>query len=306
MSSCNLFQKIKSVFCSEKVVKLSSFLNPETLRFGFLMRPATSVQLSQMLNAYIKAIKTDCPNGGHVFVGSTHAAEVTQALAMNDITYTLYSLVDMESYRDIMPLADQSEGIVRVFVEDDSRPHKEREQRFIQVQRILGEELRKIIGVKLEPDRSDVIFKDVKAQQAEFKRLKKFIMIMDMNTSLIKAFPSYLAQLRGRIGFCIISSENEHDQEIKELFGSSLMDMDGRKSLNANTMKIYGSGPKHHKELSDAYGLSVHFANQAHVNQKGSASSYELYRVDTHGLAEVSDRGIAFDWERAVEVDLSR
>jgi hypothetical protein len=250
MTICRMLSKLKTAVFSSKALKLSSLLTFDFMSRNLYLRPGTEQQRQHMLGAYLKATKTEYPNGGHIFVGSEHAAEVMHYLDVHQMTYTLHSLVDLNTHLDIMPAADKAEGVVRVFVEDDRCSYAEREERLLTVQRLFQAACVPIHTFKPEEYANMKIYMaKVEETQAEITRLRRFVIFHEMTQTFERRLFLHMSQLRGRISFCIISTEDNFEKRIKALLGRTAFDREDFIYLMANTAKIYGSGPKHQKEI---------------------------------------------------------
>jgi hypothetical protein len=284
MPICRLISRLKSSIFSKKVVGLSSVLTEEMLRRNLYLRPGTPQQRQHMLDGYLKATKALYPNGGHIFVGSLLAAEVLHYLDVHLISYTVHSLVEMDVHLDIMPVVDEAEGVVRVFVEDDHLSYAAREERLLKVQALFSPQC-----VPMFPFAPDELadmkahFEKVSEIQARIKRLRRFVLFYEMNTTFQKSFPIMMCQLKGRVSYCILSTQNDHEREIQNLQRGEQDEPITKEILIANTVQVYGAGSKHKREI---LGLKREYFNAEGLDiiiNKGFFTEVS----DTHGFCIV-------------------
>jgi hypothetical protein len=281
MSIYRAISRLKSSIFSKKAVGLSSVLTENVLRRNLYLRPCTAQQRLHMLEGYLKAAKYHYPNGGHIFVGSHLAAEVLHYLDASLISYTVHSLVEMNAHLDIMPVVDQAEGVVRVFVEDDHLSYAARDERFLKVQALFSPQC--VPMIPLPPDELEDMkahFEKVSEIQARIKRLRRFVLFYEMNTTFEKSFPIVMCQLKGRVGYCIMSTQNDYEREIQNLQRGEQDEPITKEILVANTVQVYGAGPKHKREI---LGLKRQYFNAEGLDiiaNKGFFTKTD----DTHGF----------------------
>jgi hypothetical protein len=300
MSIYRAISRLTSSLFSKKVVGLSSVLNEEALLHqGLYLRPGTEQQRQYMLDGYLKATKALYPNGGHIFVGSLLAAEVLHYLDANRISYTVHSLVEMDAHLDIMPVVDEDEGVVRVFVEDDHLSYAAREERLLKVQALFSPQC--VPMIPFAPDEladMKAHFEKVSQIKARIKRLRRYVLFYEMNTTFNKSFPIMMCQLKGRVSYCILSTEGEYEIKIKELQHGKQSDTEAKTILLSNTVQIYGSGPKHKKEI-----LSLSYDGEAEVSPE--TKMFKKRRIDHFFKTAIGSYGLMLQYQHVKEVTLN-
>ena len=300
MSIFRAISRLKSSILPRKIEGLTRVLTEEVLRHqGLYLRPGTEQQRQYMLDGYLKTTKVIYPNGGHIFVGSQLAAEVLHYLDVNLITYTLHSLVEMNAHLDIMPIVDQAEGVVRVFVEDDNLSYAIRDEGLRQVQALFRPQC--VPMVTFTPDEcanTKVYLQKVAEIQERIKRLRRFVLFYDLNTTIEKVFPILMCQLKGRVNYCILSSESEFERKIKDLQHGKQSDAEAKAILMANTVQIFGSGPKHKNEI-----LSLRYDGE--TEKSSETKKFERRRIDHFFNTAIGTYGLMLQYVHAKEVTLN-
>lgn len=285
MLSTKIFDRLKAIF-PNRALKLSTFIEEQAPHQGFYMCPNSATQSSQMFEAYFLATKADWEKGGHVFVSSARAPEVLRILDRHGIVPTVLSWSEV---KDISPWFSlmKRDGEVCVYVEDDSAPLKDRVTRFLAAQAVIRAEF-DALHIPLT-EGGHVNMNQVKAWLATGKMP---IMFVELGQQTKRGFSVIIAQLRRKVGFCIINRTNEFDQGVGEIFGKPAYDEDEQKSLMANMAKVYGSGQMHNKDLSFFHERSLEYKVPTEkpdtwtiLKHKPSINIDRLYHESDLGLA---------------------
>lgn len=292
-----LFEKLKARFRPEKVMELSSFITPDLLKFGFYMRPTTDTQSSQMLDAYVRAARAGGVYGGHIFVSSARAADVLRVLDRLGAAVNVYSWPDLT---DLPKLFDISKGCYRVnvYIEDDSAPHKERSARFLAVQELVRTQFDAITKAVMDPSLED----DESPFEAERPTKPGIhVMFVELNLQTKRGFSVYMAMLKQHVGFCLISRRNEFEYTVGEFADPAGFCEDEHLSIVANSIRIYGSGQQHQKEMRKSYDRVLMSRMAPGSMHKPKAD------LDLDALWFETDRGLAFNFDGKPHlVDLTR
>lgn len=290
------FENLKARFRPEKVMELSSFITPDLLKFGFYMRPTTDAQSSQMLDAYIRAARVGGLYGGHIFVSSARAAEVLRILDRLGAAVNVYSWPDLT---DLPKLFDITKGCYRVnvYIEDDSAPYKERAARFLAVQELVRRQFDDITKAVMDPPLDD----EYPFQPERSTKPKLHVMFVELNLQTKRGFSVYMAMLKQHVGFCLISRRNEFEYTVGQFADPAGFSEDEHLSIVANTIRIYGSGQKHQKEMRQSYDR-VFTSMMSPGSMKKSKGD-----IDLDALWFENDHGLAFNFDGKPHlVDLTR
>lgn len=280
------YEKLKSRFRPEKVMELSSFITPDLLKFGFFMRPTTDTQSSQMLDGYLRAATSAGMHGGHIFVSSARAAEVLRVLDRRNLAVNIYSWPDLT---DLPSMFDITKGRYRVnvYIEDDSAPYKERAERFLAVQELVRNQFDAITKAVMAPPEDD----EYSYEPERPTKPKLHVMFVELNLQTHRGFSVYMAMLKQHVGFCLISRRNEFEYTVGEFADPAGFSEDEHLSLAANTIRIFGAGQKHQKEMRQSYDRALSSTMSPGSMQKPRGD------IDLDTLWFETDRGLAFNFD---------
>lgn len=268
----------------------------------FLLQPTTDLQSQQMVGAYIEAVKDDLKNGGYIFVKKSRAADVLRQLAEAGAAY---KAVQFEQMADIAGIVNFDQpGELWVIIEDDSQPLDVLASRF----KVAETELRK----KMAPDLGAPVESDQDMREA-LKRRKamgvRLLMFIEMDYPSVKGFSVVLVQARGLgISTCRITRINAYDDEVARAFNHPERHDGELKSYNANSIRVFGSGPKNYKECSEAY--EHHKASlkgeSPKAEQSGNQAQGDAVGIDLRSMRIASNQALVLSSEAAVLVDVSK
>jgi hypothetical protein len=274
-----LLKRIKSRFCNPAPVGITKLLtdyhgNHYFDVHNFLLIPSSSLQANQMFEAHVKATRTDWNLGGYVFVSSRRAEDVLRILDRQGITpIVVYNAkeIELKLFMDVLRTDKQQ---VRVYVEDDTLPAHERQTRFEFIQRLMTEQIKvlwtsqeellmtnseyKALMDRVNPPKRDATrclenSTDVNSPTSISQRLP---VVFDLDLQTRKGFSVMMAIAKHLVSFCVIAHRNEFSYKASDprMAGAVSFCEDEHRSILANSVSIYGSGPTHHKEFSKLYG----------------------------------------------------
>lgn len=295
MSTSVIICKTKTSVFPPTMMTLSEFIAGQC-QFPHWLKPANELQSQQMVGAYLKAIQPHLKNGGYIFVKRSRAADLFRQLTELGATY---KAVHFQFIDDIAEIIDFNEPKqLWVIVEDDSLPYATLASRFKVAQTELRKGMAPVLGAKFSFDEMQ--------RENEMRQARGMILMMfiEMNYPSVKGFSVVQAQSRSlKIAGCQVSMDNAHDHELNKIFGDPEYSSDELKWQTANTVRIYGSGPKHRAEmLMNLYDL-------VELNAPDESEDDDLYKetsINIGRLNEESRLGLAVGFGQARFVDLNR
>lgn len=300
MSICSIIAKAKNRLFPQKQLGLSEYVSRHPSRFGYWMRPANDLQSQKMVGAYLSAIKDELKNGGYIFVKKSRAADLFRQLTELEASFKPIHIPVMADLHEILDFEDPKE--LWVIVEDDSLPYETLASRFKVAEVIIRKNIAPQLGVPIESS---------KATKEYFEKQKSrgytLMMFIEMDYPSIKGFSVIQSQCRSlKIATCRITRESEHDRSLHAIFNEAEHSEDELKSRSANTIRIYGSGPKYQTEIRRDLSRVIQYYAQSANTQQGSSVIHEAYTVDPAELLINSNLGLVFGLEDAQIVDLDR
>jgi hypothetical protein len=250
-----------------------------------------------MVSAYLIAIRPHLKNGGYIFVKRSRAADLFRQLTELGATYKAVHFKNMDDFAGIIDMSEPKE--LWVIVEDDSLPYATLASRFKAAEVALRKHMAPMLGAKISVDEMQ--------KENEKRRARGMILIMflEMDYPSVKGFSIVQAQCRSlKIAFCRVSKDNEHDHELNALFSEPEHSVDEWKSRIANTVRIYGSGPKHRAEMLRNICNMVELQTPQADEQEDDEGEERFINIGR--LDEESRLGLAVGFSSARFVDLSR
>lgn len=293
--SCLINHAKNKLFPPAPAIGLSEFIEQHDRSFGYWLRPANDLQSQQMVGAYLKAFKDDLKNGGYIFVKKSRAPDVFRQLNELDTPYKAVHLKKMEYLSDIVQFSGPK--ALMIFVEDDSLPYETLSSRFRVAETALRAKMAPALGTRVdEPAMREAL-------EALEARGRTLVMFIEMDYPSMKGFSVIQSQCRSlRIATCIVSKANAHDYELNAIFNQPEHSPDELRCRAANTFRIFGSGPKHRAEFTQA------FHGHIEGTQLGSlrALSQEALSIDLGRLTLESNLAFAFGFDEAEILDLTK
>lgn len=268
------------------VIGLSDFIAKRPEQFGYWLRPANALQSQQMVGAYLKARKDHLKNGGYIFVKKSRAADLFQQLTELEVSYKAVHLKDMADISQILDIDDPK--ALWIIVEDDSLPYATLASRFKVAEVALRSKMAPALGTPIESQKA--------MEKAEAKRLARvsiLVMFIEMDYPSMKGFSVIQSQCRSlRIAACRVSRDNAYDHELNKVFDEPEHSDDELKSRAANTVQIFGSGPKHLAEFTDTYHKRIQFSGIGSFTKVPPESG----SIDLGKLSLESNLGLALEF----------
>lgn len=298
MRLCNLLKFIMPGTCDPKPKDLTAFIastSKISRHTAYLMRPANDEQAMMMATSYLHAFREEWSKGGYIFVTSRQAPEILLHLSIKGIFHCAVTLPDTDSIEEVV--AFDNPKLLWVFIEDDSLPHAVRAARFKVIQLALRKKFVKAFGQKIESKVQPI----VAPNPAPPMRL----MFIGLGLPTEKGFAIVLAQMRSfGMGACFIHADNSHDRLVNQLLGIAVPSNEELQALNANTIRVFGSGLKHSLEIQKVIGEYQGWEVAAANTQQGSAPTKDRTQINTDRLLKESNLGVAFGFGERVIVDL--
>ena len=300
MSICSIIAKAKNKLFPQKQLGLSEYVSKHPSRFGYWMRPANDLQSQQMVGAYLTAIRDELKNGGYIFVKKSRAADLFRQLTELEACFKPIHIPVMADLHEILDFEDPKE--LWVIVEDDSLPYETLASRFKVAEVIIRRNITPQLGVPIESS---------KATKEYFEKQKArgftLMMFIEMDYPSVKGFSVIQSQCRAlKIATCRITRESEHDRRLHGIFNEPEHSEDELASRSANTIRVYGSGPKYQAEIKRDLSRLVHYYAQSVNTQQGSTVIHEAYTVDPDKLLLESNTGLVFGLDDVELIDLSK
>lgn len=290
MSTSQIICKTKSNIFPPTMMALSDFIVSQS-QFGHWLRPANDLQSQQMVAAYLKAIQHHLKYGGYIFVKRSRAADLLRQLTELGAAYKAVHFKVMDDIAEIIDIIDPKE--LWIVVEDDSLPYTTLASRFRVAEVALRANMAPALG---RPISYDEVKKESEKHAARGMILMMFI---EMDYPSVKGFTVIQSQCRSlKIACCRVSRDNAHDHELNKIFDEPEHCLDELKSRTANTVRIFGSGPKHRAEIArNLYDLVDLYAD----DDASPETSINIGRLNAE-----SRLGLAVGFGAARFVDLSR
>jgi hypothetical protein len=294
MSTSVIICKTKSSIFPPTMMTLSQFIADQS-QLPHWLRPCNDLQSQQMVSAYLMAIRPHLKNGGYIFVKRSRAADLFRQLTELGATYKAVHFKNMDDLAGILDMNEPKE--LWVIVEDDSLPYATLASRFKVAEVALRKHMAPMLGSKISLNEED---------EYEKRKARGMILMMfiEMDYPSVKGFSIVQAQCRSlKIACCRVSRDNTHNHELNALFSEPEHSVDEWKSRIANTVRIYGSGPKHRAEMfGNLCNLVELHAPQADEQEDGGMET----SINIGRLNEESRLGLAVGFSSARFVDLSR
>lgn len=276
------------------MIGLSDFIEAKP-KCGYWLRPCNDLQSQQMVAAYLKALQPHLKNGGYIFVKRSRAADLFRQLTELGAPYKAVHFEVMEDIAGIIDINDPK--ALWVIVEDDSLPYATLTSRFQTAEITLRRKMAPALGTSINYDEMK---REMEQRQAKGMVVLMFI---ELDYPSVKGFSIVQAQCRSlNIAACRVSRDSAHDHELNTLFGEPDHSKDEWKSRIANTLRIFGSGPKHHAEfmmtISDLAALAD--------TEKDESDALPETFIVTKRLKKESSLGVALVDSGAYLVDLSQ
>lgn len=283
-----LIQAIISKIRPRSPMSLSDFIKSRKLSGGnmsFLMRPDNDDQAMAMATTFIKSFKDNWSDGGYIFVDKSQAPGIVQQLTAQGIPYCLVRLPETHYIEEVVSF--DNPPLVWVFVEDDTLSRDVRAVRLEVIQNAIRERLSRAFT---EATTDDVV--------AKSSAPGKLIRLLFMGTGLpiSKGFVTVISQMRA-FGFCgcFVDSQSIHDRYISRLYDQDSPTDEALSLLNANTIRVFGSGSRHLEEYWQILrGCS------------GAVLSRDKPEIDFDRMRTPSKLGLAFGFGKPLEVDLTQ
>jgi hypothetical protein len=272
MKGCSFASKIKNLFCSApENIALSEVISQARNSFtALLLRPGNDNQKSLMIEQFFYAQKELWSGGGYVISNRKDAGDVVRVLSELSIPYELFSLSDTKEHNLIHTLASARED-KNVFVYiDDERDHLlKRTEDF---RRFQAKVIDKCRDWKDDP------------KDANWDFLPTFYVDVDLPS--MSGFMVYMAQVRKRIGYCMLTSKSWQDIAVSQRLGiMTEKEVEEYKSVKANSITIYGSGRRNHKEA-----MGSHFT---YLNYKAAALNTQQPDFRTGMKSESEEKALS-------------
>lgn len=264
---------------------------------GYWLRPCNDLQSQQMVAGYLKALQPHLKNGGYIFVKGSRAADLFRQLTELRAAYKAVHFEVIEDIAGIIDIIDPKE--LWVIVENDSLPYATQASRFHVAEVALRNKMAPPLGTPFN-------FDDIDKRQTRGMILMMFI---EMDYPSVRGFSVVLSQSRSlNIAACRISLDNTHDHELNKLLGEPEHNADELKARRVNTLRIFGSGPKHHAELMmDFHNYALEAPDEAKdMHSNDERASFPETFIAKDRLKKESNLGLAMGNDRAYLVDLSR
>lgn len=268
----------------------------------FLLQPTTDLQSQQMVGGYIEAIKDDLKNGGYIFVKKSRAADVLRQLAEAGAAY---KAVQFEQMSDIAGIVNFDQpGELWVIIEDDGQPLDVQASRFKVAETELRKKMAPDLGLPVESDQD--MRETLKRRKAMGVRLLMFI---EMDYPSVKGFNVVLVQARGLgISTCRVTRRNAYDDEVARAFNLPERHDGELKSYNANSIRVFGSGPKNYTECSEAY---EHYkaslrGEPLKAEQIGNQEQEDSLGIDLRSMRTTSNQALVLGFGYPLIVDASK
>lgn len=288
-------------FESLYIAELQDYISSHPRRH-YWMRPANDTQSQRMAGTYLSAIREDLKHGGYIFIMKSKAADLFRQLEELDLTYKPVQFENMADISSILNL-DEPQALW-VIVEDDGRPLEAIASRFKVAQVAIRNHLAPPLGTPVNGDKGHRQY----VPDGEGCRKALHIMFIEMNVPSVRGFSVVVAQARSLGVFCCtISKLSKHDHYVMNLFGEPEHSLDERKALAANSVRIYGAGPKHKAEFLPEFRDTIEWhARSAGLSIEQSQLT-KIFDDDTARLTEnYPNLGVVFDSDDAHIVHLSR
>jgi hypothetical protein len=298
MSITRLISQAKNKLFPPAPTSLSKFIEHNPHKFGYWLRPANALQSQQMVGAYLKANKDHLKNGGYIFVKKSRAAGLLQQLTELEVPYKAVHLKDMADLSQILDI-DEPKALW-IIVEDDSLPYATLASRFKVAEAALRSKMAPALGTPIESEEAMR-----KAEEKRLARVVTLVMFIEMDYPSMKGFSVIQAQCRSlRIASCRVSMDNAYDHELNKIFDEPEHSEAELKSRAANTVQIFGSGPKHLVEFTDTYRKRIELSGIGPFTKVSPESD----SIDFRKLALESNLGLALEFGSgyAEILDISR
>lgn len=287
-----LIQAIRSKIRPNNPTSLSEFINSRKLSGGnmsFLMRPDNDDQAMAMATTFIKSFKDNWSDGGYIFVDKSQAPGIVQQLTAQGIQYCLVRLPETHFIDEVVSF--DNPPLVWVFVEDDSLSRDVRALRLDIIQNAIRERLSRAFDEATTLPSSD----DVVPKSSVPRKLIR-LLIMGTGLPISKGFVTVISQMRA-FGFCgcFVDSQSTYDRYISRLYDQESPTDETLNLLNANTIRVFGSGSRH---LEEYWQLLRDCA--------GAVISRDKPEIDFDRMSTPSKLGLAFGFGRPLEVDLTK
>lgn len=256
----SVIKKLKSRFLPPKARSLTTLLSDFYLNYyfdfhNFFMSASNNHQANQMFEAHIKATHKSWSRGGYIFVSSRRAADVLRILDRQGFNPVVIFNVSEKELKLFANFLKDDEQPVRVYVEDDRLPADERSRRFKFIQQAIIDEMKFIWTPREELTISDDQYQKVmdRCSRVTHEENRRLPIVFDLDLQTRKGFSVLMAQAKRLMSFCIITHKDKFQYAVDHLNGCPEFSEDEHKSMLANTVSIYGSGPVNHAELSGLY-----------------------------------------------------
>lgn len=296
MKGCSFASKIKNLFCSApKNIALSEVITQARNSFtSLLLRPGNDNQKSLMIEQFFYAQKELWSGGGYVITNRIDAGDVVRVLSELDITYVLFSLADTKEHSLIFTLANaRIEKRVFIYVDDERDHLLKRTEDFRRFQAKVVDKCR---DWKDDP------------KDASWDYLPTFYVDVDLPS--MSGFMVNMAQVRKRIGYCMLTSKAWQDIAVSQRLGiMAEKEVEEYKSVKANSITIYGSGRRNHKEAMGSHFTFLNYQAAALNTQQPDFRSQMKPDIGETALSpfrETSNLGLSTLYgDQAIYIDLS-
>jgi hypothetical protein len=255
-----MIAKLKSRFVAPKARSLTKLLSDFHLNYyfdfhNFFMSASSNHQANQMFESHIKATKQSWIRGGYIFVSSRRAPDVLRILARQKIKPVVIFNVSEKELKLFANFLSDEEQSVRVYIEDDRLPADERSRRFQFIQQAIIDAMKVIWTPREELTISDAQYQKVidRFSRVTYKENRRLPIVFDLDLQTRKGFSVLMTQAKRLMSFCIISHKDQYQHAVDHLNGFPEFSEDEHKSMLANTVSIYGSGPINHDEVAYYY-----------------------------------------------------
>lgn len=300
MSITRFITQAKNKLFPVKQLGFTEYLRNQPSKFGYWLRPANDLQSQQMVGAYLTAIRDDLKNGGYIFVKKSRAADLFRQLTELEAVFKPIHIPVMADLDEIIDFEDPKE--LWVIVEDDSLAYETLASRFKVAEVIIRKKIAPALGVPIE---------NRKLSQEYFEKNKArgmtLMMFIEMDYPSVKGFSVIQSQCRSlKIACCRVTRESEYDRSIHGIFSEPEHSEDELKSRSANTIRVFGSGPKYLAEIKRDLSRLVHYHAQFANTQQGSPVIHEAFTIDVGRLLDESNLGLVFGLDDVDIVDLRK
>lgn len=261
---------------------------------SLLLRPGNDNQKSLMIEQYFYAQKEMWGCGGYVIANRKDASEVVRVLSELNIPYEVFGLAETKEHNLIFTLAHVRD-IKHVFIYvDDERDHLLKRT----------EDFRRFQAKVIDKCRA---WKD-EWKDSTWDFLPTFYVDVDLPSML--GYTVNMAQVRKRIWYCVLSSKVCHDVVVSERLGiMAEKEIEEYKAVKANSVTIYGSGRRNHKEAIGSHSTSMNYQIAA-VNTQQPDAGYVRYELGDEALSpfrEETTLGLSTVYgDEAIYIDLDR